>query len=95
VHILQAQPDDTKTENSARVIKIDEETAATMLLAADVPMKVISETLSHTTAAFTSGMYASVAEELQEQAAAAIVPRRNRLADVRAINVPPEAGSDR
>jgi integrase len=167
VHILQAQPDDelddTKTENSVRVIKIDEETAATlkawrkrqtekrlewgeawvdsgrvftrengeplrpehvserfgtlatrarlppvrfhdlrhgaatMLLAAGVPMKVISEILGHATASFTSDVYASVAEELQEQAATAIasfVPRKVRNTAVRAINVPSEAGND-
>lgn len=55
--------------------------AATMLLAAGVPIKVISEILGHATAAFTSDVYTSVAEELAEQAAAAIaafVPRRNR-----------------
>ncbi|MDX3099706.1 tyrosine-type recombinase/integrase [Nonomuraea angiospora] len=71
--------------------------AATMLLAAGVPMKVISETLGHATAAFTSDVYASVAEELQEQAAVAIaafVPRRKRLTVVRAINVPTEGSSD-
>ncbi|WP_147944558.1 tyrosine-type recombinase/integrase [Microbispora sp. CSR-4] len=55
--------------------------AATMLLAAGVPIKVISEILGHATAAFTSDVYTSVAEELAEQAAVAIaafVPRRNR-----------------
>ena len=55
--------------------------AATMLLAAGVPIKVISEILGHATAAFTSDVYTSVAVELAEQAAAAIaafVPRRNR-----------------
>ncbi|MFF0243972.1 tyrosine-type recombinase/integrase [Streptosporangium sandarakinum] len=56
--------------------------AATMLLAAGVPIKVISEILGHATAAFTSDVYTSVAEELAEQAAqaiAAFVPRRNRI----------------
>jgi integrase len=55
--------------------------AATMLLAAGDPIKVISEILGHSTAAFTSDVYTSVAEELAEQAAVAIaafVPRRNR-----------------
>ncbi|TMR90751.1 tyrosine-type recombinase/integrase [Nonomuraea basaltis] len=71
--------------------------AATMLLAAGVPIKVISETLGHATSAFTSDVYTSVAEELQEQAAVAIaafVPRRKRSAAVRAINVPSGAAND-
>jgi integrase len=55
--------------------------AATMLLAAGVDIKVISEVLGHATTAFTSDVYAVVAEELAEDAAtkiAAFVPRRNR-----------------
>ncbi|MEW9531919.1 tyrosine-type recombinase/integrase [Microbispora sp. NPDC049125] len=55
--------------------------AATMLLAACMPIKIISEILGHATAAFASNVYTSVAEELAEQAAvaiAALVPRRNR-----------------
>ncbi|MGW4426459.1 tyrosine-type recombinase/integrase [Streptosporangium sp. NPDC004631] len=71
--------------------------AATMPLTAGVPIKVISEILGHATSSFTSDMYTSVAEELSEQAAAAIaafVPRQKRNTAVRAINVPSEAGND-
>ncbi len=53
--------------------------AATMLLAAGVPPKVISEMLGHATVAFTMDVYAEVAEELTEAAAVAIaafIPRR-------------------
>ncbi len=55
--------------------------AATMLLAAGQPPKVISELLGHSTVAFTMDVYAEVAEELAEAAASAIaafVPRRAR-----------------
>jgi integrase len=55
--------------------------AATMLLAAGVPMKVVSDVLGHASSAFTSDVYAVVAEELAEDAAtkiSAFVPRRNR-----------------
>jgi integrase len=55
--------------------------AATMLLAAGVDMKVVSDVLGHASQAFTSDVYAVVAEELAEDAAvkiAAFVPRRNR-----------------
>ncbi|MEU6036914.1 site-specific integrase [Actinomadura sp. NPDC047616] len=55
--------------------------SATMLLAAGVPMKVVSEVLGHASESFTSDVYAVVAEELAEDAAAriaAFVPRRNR-----------------
>ncbi|MFI6513571.1 tyrosine-type recombinase/integrase [Streptosporangium sp. NPDC050855] len=71
--------------------------AATMLLTAGVPIKVISEILGHATSSFTSDVYTSVAEELSEQAAAAIaafVPRQKRNTAVRAINVPSEASND-
>ncbi len=53
--------------------------AASMLLAAGQPPKVVSELLGHTTVAFTMDVYADVAEELAEAAAVAIaafVPRR-------------------
>ena len=53
--------------------------AATMLLAAGQPPKVISETLGHSTVAFTMDVYTEVAEELAEAAAVAIaafIPRR-------------------
>jgi integrase len=54
---------------------------ATMLLAAGVHIKVISNQLGHATSAFTADIYTEVAEELADAAAAAIaayVPRRNR-----------------
>jgi len=53
--------------------------AATMLLAAGQPPKVISEVLGHSTVAFTMDVYTEVAEELADAAAAAIaafIPRR-------------------
>jgi integrase len=53
--------------------------AATMLLAAGQPPKVISETLGHSTVAFTMDVYTEVAGELAEAAAVAIaafIPRR-------------------
>ena len=55
--------------------------AASMLLAAGQPPKVVSEILGHSTVAFTMNVYAVVAEELAEAAAVAIeafMPRRNR-----------------
>jgi integrase len=64
--------------------------AATMLLAAGQPPKVISETLGHSTVSFSMDVYASVAEELAEAAATAIaafIPRR-------AKNVPNGGGND-
>jgi integrase len=70
--------------------------AATMLLAAGAPMKVVSEVLGHASSAFTSDVYAVVAEELAEQAAiaiAAFVPRRNRAVASGAINVPSGPGN--
>jgi integrase len=53
--------------------------AASMLLAAKVEPKVISQMLGHATVAFTMDVYTEVAEELAESAAEAIaayVPRR-------------------
>ena len=55
--------------------------AASMLLAAGQPPKVVSEILGHSTVAFTMDVYAVVAEELAEAAAVAIaafVPRRSK-----------------
>jgi len=55
--------------------------AATMLLAAGQPPKVVSEILGHSTVAFTMDVYTEVAEELAESAAealAAYVPRASR-----------------
>ena len=55
--------------------------AATMLLAAGQPPKVVSEILGHSTVAFTMDVYTEVAEELAEAAAealAAYVPRSAR-----------------
>ena len=57
--------------------------AATMLRAAKVEIKVISEILGHSSTSFTDDVYTVVAEELAEQAAqaaAAFVPRRARRA---------------
>ena len=55
--------------------------AASMLVAAGQPIKVVSEILGHATSAFTADVYVyvTVAEELNETAAAAIsayIPRR-------------------
>ena len=50
-----------------------------MLLAAGVPMKVVSEILGHASSALTAGTYTSVSEDLAEAAAdaiAAFIPRR-------------------
>jgi integrase len=55
--------------------------AATMLIAAGQPIKVVSAILGHATSAFTMDVYAVVAEELAEAAAVAIaafVPRKAR-----------------
>jgi integrase len=55
--------------------------AATMLIAAGQPIKVVSAILGHSTSAFTMDVYAVVAEELAEAAAVAIaafVPRKAR-----------------
>ncbi len=57
--------------------------AASMLLAAGQPPKVISEILGHATVAFTMDTYTEVADELADAAAAAIaayIPRRSRPA---------------
>ena len=53
--------------------------AASMLLAAGQPPKVISEILGHSTVSFTMDVYTEVADELADAAAAAIaaiIPRR-------------------
>ena len=75
--------------------------AATMLIAAGVSDKLVSDVLGHASVAFTKDVYAVVAEELAVAAAvkiAAFVPRRNRAAAGRASNVPSEveiaAGND-
>jgi len=55
--------------------------AASMLLAAGVEPRVISQMLGHATVAFTMDVYTEVAEELAEAAAAAIaayIPRRGQ-----------------
>jgi integrase len=52
--------------------------AATMLIAAGQPVKVVSAILGHSTSSFTMDVYAVVAEELAAAAAVAIaafVPR--------------------
>lgn len=63
--------------------------AATMPLAAGQPPKVISETRGHSTVSFTMDVYASVAEELAEAAAAAtaaFIPRRATTVPDRGVN---------
>ncbi|WP_405585362.1 tyrosine-type recombinase/integrase [Streptomyces sp. NBC_01092] len=65
--------------------------AATMLIAAGVDDKFVSEVLGHASVSFTKDVYAVVAEELAEDATrkiAAFIPRQNRLKAVGAINVP-------
>ncbi|MBO2459866.1 tyrosine-type recombinase/integrase [Actinomadura violacea] len=55
--------------------------AATMLHAAGVSMKVVSDILGHSSESFTSDVYAVVAQELAHDAAVRIadfIPRRNR-----------------
>jgi integrase len=55
--------------------------AASMLLAAGVEPKVISQMLGHATVAFTMDVYTEVAESLAEAAAeaiAAFIPRRGQ-----------------
>jgi integrase len=59
--------------------------AATMLIAAGQPIKVVSAILGHSTSAFTMDVYAVVAEELAEAAAVAIaafVPRGAARANI-------------
>jgi integrase len=64
--------------------------SASMLLAAGVDLKVVSQTMGHATAAFTADVYVTVLEEMAEAAASAIeafVPRKGKSAPGRAINV--------
>lgn len=65
--------------------------AATMLIAAGVDDKFVSEVLGHASVSFTKDVYAVVAEEMAEDATrkiAAFIPRQNRLSAVGASNVP-------
>lgn len=65
--------------------------AATMLIAAGVDDKFVSEVLGHASVSFTKDVYAVVAEELSEDATrriAAFIPRQNRLSAVGASSVP-------
>ncbi|AZQ35947.1 site-specific integrase [Streptomyces cyaneochromogenes] len=65
--------------------------AATMLLAAGVDDKFVSEVLGHASVSFTKDVYAVVAEEMAADATrriAAFIPRQNRLSAVGAISVP-------
>lgn len=69
-------------------------TAATLMLAAGIDMKVVQETLGHSTLATTSDIYTSVLPELAHAAAEAvttIVPRRPPTREPRAPK--PEAGA--
>jgi integrase len=53
--------------------------AASMAIAAGVPVKSVAEQLGHATAAFTQDVYAAVSGEMAEQAAdllAAFIPRK-------------------
>ena len=53
--------------------------AASMAIAAGVPVKSVAEHLGHATAAFTQDVYAAVSDEMAEQAAdllAAFIPRK-------------------
>ncbi|MFC9977022.1 tyrosine-type recombinase/integrase [Spirillospora sp. NPDC127200] len=64
--------------------------AATMLHAAGVSMKVVSEILGHSSESFTSDVYAVVAQELARDAAmriAEFIPRRLRTAAEERLNV--------
>ena len=65
--------------------------AATMLIAAGVDDKFVSEVLGHASVSFTKDVYAVVAEELADDATrkiSAFIPRQNRLSAVGASNVP-------
>ncbi|MGY5106980.1 site-specific integrase, partial [Streptomyces sp. 900105245] len=65
--------------------------AATMLIAAGVDDKFVSEVLGHASVAFTKDVYAVVAEEMAQDAArkiSAFIPRMGRPAAVGAITVP-------
>lgn len=65
--------------------------AATMLLAAGVDDKFVSEVLGHASVSFTKDVYAVVAEEMAADATrriAAFIPRQNRLSAVGANTVP-------
>ncbi|MFJ9176986.1 tyrosine-type recombinase/integrase [Streptomyces sp. NPDC102360] len=65
--------------------------AATMLIAAGVDDKFVSEVLGHTSVAFTKDVYAVVAEEMAQDAArkiSAFIPRMGRSGAVGAISVP-------
>lgn len=65
--------------------------AATMLIAAGVDDKFVSEVLGHASVSFTKDVYAVVAEELAEDATrkiSAFIPRQNRLSAVGANTVP-------
>jgi integrase len=70
--------------------------AATMLLAAGQPPKVVSEVLGHSSVSFTMDVYTEVAEELAESAASAIaafVPRNSKVVPARAKSVPKAAAN--
>ncbi|MBL1120529.1 site-specific integrase [Streptomyces sp. 110] len=65
--------------------------AATMLIAAGVDDKLVSEALGHASVSFTKDVYAVVAEELAEDAArkiSAFIPRQKRSAAGGAITAP-------
>jgi integrase len=50
--------------------------AASIMLTAGVPMKVVSGTLGHSMISITADTYSSVYSEVAAEAAAALIPRR-------------------
>ncbi len=66
--------------------------SASMLLAAGVELKVVSQIMGHATSAFTADVYVTVLEEMEEDAASrigAFVPRKGAgTVQPRASNVP-------
>jgi integrase len=65
--------------------------AATMLIAAGVDDKFVSDVLGHASSSFTKDVYAVITEEMATDATtriAAFIPRQNRLVAVGASSVP-------
>ncbi len=63
--------------------------AATLMLAAGVDIKVVSETLGHSDTRITRDIYQAVLDDLARAAAEAVVklvPRARRVAPAQAIN---------
>jgi integrase len=72
--------------------------SASMLLAAGVELKVVSQIMGHATAAFTADVYVTVLEQMEEDAASrigAFIPRRSAGTEQsRASNVPAEGENE-